>query len=169
MIRVAATFLTYVCLTLPAVAGENIAGKFEVDFGTRVNRYCAFAASPVNRCASKFVSAYEQAVERGQANFNRTMIITVINSRPRYKQQTVVAIDPRAMKVYPLPFDYFTRSFSKTDPDEYGRLVYSLESNNICVDGEILAYRSTQSGPLCWRFEGNQFVGSETPYTYPER
>lgn len=142
---------------------------FRINFGTRRHNQCGFAGSRIDLCNSQFIESYKQAVRTQKANFNNNMIVVTIDSRPKYAQQTLVAIDATTKTVYPLPFDFFSSSFSKDDPNRNGKVTYSLQDNSLCVDGGVMAYKSVQDGHLCWRFSEGQFTGEITPYTYPDR
>lgn len=148
--------------------GQRLGENFEIEFGTREHRRCSFVASPINYCDARFSSAYKKALETRLSDFNREFIVVAVDSRPEYGQQSIVAVNSKTKMVYPLPFDFLAASFPKSPPYRNGRLTYSQDSNELCVDGAILAYRSVQSGQMCWRLEGNQFVGEITPYTYPD-
>jgi hypothetical protein len=157
-------------LGAPSIYAESVAvDDFQVDFGNRLRNGCSFVASPINFCSRKFVEAYEQAVRDRKVDFNNNMIILTIESRPKYAQQTLVAIAPTSKTVYPLPFDFFSDSFNNDKPIRNGKATYSLQSNSLCIDGGIMAYKSVQDGHLCWNFSEGQFSGAITPYTYPDR
>jgi hypothetical protein len=143
------------------------ADTFHVEFGTRTHSDCSFPGSPVDYCYSAFIESYQAAL-RTPPNFNQNMIVLAIDTRSRYAQQALVAINPSSRTVYPLPFDHFANSFSDSVPKRHGQVIHSRESDEICIDGEIMAYRSVQSGRLCWRLIGKQFSGEITPYTYPD-
>jgi hypothetical protein len=161
---------TLFILGSPCAYAETVnVDDFHIDFGSRVRYGCSFVASPINFCSRKFVEAYEQAIRDRKADFNTSMIIIKIESRPRYAQQTLVAIEPTSKTVYPLPFDFLSNSFSDDKPIQKGKTTYSLQSSSLCIDGGIMAYKSVQDGHLCWNFSDGQFSGEITPYTYPER
>jgi hypothetical protein len=96
------------------------------------------------------------------------MVVVTIDSRPEYAQQTLVAISPRLRMAYPLPFDFFSSSFSENEKSKPGLVVYSIDSNEICIRGEIMAYKTILNDNLCWKLSSDQFSGEITPYTYPD-
>lgn len=142
--------------------------SYSVEFGNRSHRNCSFIGSPVDFCDPSFQREFDIALATREPDFNHDMIVVAIDTRPQYEQKALAAISVSSKKVYPLPFDHFSSSFSKTDAVGPGRITYALADDRVCIDGAIMAYRSVQSGHMCWRFSGDKFTGEQTPYTYAD-
>jgi hypothetical protein len=79
-----------------------------------------------------------------------------------------MAIDANTGIVYPLPIDAYSGLMgnspsAKTD----GKLTFNLNSDQICIQGAILAYRAFQEGNFCFQFKDDRFIGHHTEYMYP--
>lgn len=132
----------------------------------RTGDQCSYQYSPVDFCDDQHISAIKNAIVMKRPNFNRHYILLPISERNWYHGHSLVAIDVETGMAYPFPFDSYSGYMdSKGNVHGDGRLSYSLDSNQVCVSGSIVAYRETDSGTLCWKFEGGKFVGHRTPYT----
>lgn len=79
-----------------------------------------------------------------------------------------MAIDVNNGLVYPLPIDAFSgfmhgNSTSKED----GKIIFSKDSNRVCIKGALLVYRSFEEGSFCFEFADDKFIGHHTEYMYP--
>jgi hypothetical protein len=138
----------------------------EVKINYRTGDACSYQYSPVDFCDDRHISAIKDAIEKKRPNFNHHYILLPISERNWYRERSLVAIDVETGVAYPFPFDsYFGYQDAKGNVHSYGRLSYSLDSNRVCVSGSILAYKETDSGKLCWKFEDGKFIGHRTPYT----
>lgn len=138
----------------------------KVQINYRTGDLCSFQFSPVYFCDDRHISEIKKAIEERKPNFNRHYILISILERKEYHEHTLVAIDAETGIAYPFPFDSYSGYMdAKGDVHDFGHVSYNLESNQVCVAGSIVAYRETDSGKLCWKFEGGKFVGHRTPYT----
>jgi hypothetical protein len=124
--------------------------------------------SPIDFCDERHISAIENAIANQVANFNGYYILLKIKEwRPsEYYGDSLVIIDTQSGVVYPLPFDYYAAAINMRNTKSMGkpRLIFSLRSNKVCIDGSILVYRATTNGEFCFKFEGNKFSGYRTEY-----
>nr|WP_241023606.1 hypothetical protein [Burkholderia sp. Ac-20365] len=129
---------------------------------------CSFLFSPVDFCDERHIREIKSAIRNGTVNFNNHYMLLTINewNLSNIYGNSVVAIDLRSGMAYPMPFDYFS---SKTNARKLPlknkpQLIFSKESDQVCIDGSILVYRATSSGLFCFRFVGDKFVGYRTEY-----
>jgi hypothetical protein len=126
---------------------------------------CSFPHSPVNFCDPYHTGAVSKAIKDLAPNFNSQYILLAITERPKYHQKSIVAINPSTGHFYPVPIDFFSGTPSKSDPEGAdGRLEFGLESNRMCVSGDIVVYRSIKTGNFCFFLEGERFTGYHTTY-----
>ncbi|WP_218189048.1 MULTISPECIES: hypothetical protein [unclassified Pseudomonas] len=124
---------------------------------------CSFSYSPVNFCDEKHTKAIEEGRLNIAPNFFGKYIVVIIPERNEYNQSSVVAIDSTTNMVYPVPIDAFSANTSKN----VGRAVrFGIESNKLCINGNIVAGRVIESGTFCFYLDGNKFTGHKTAYTY---
>lgn len=126
---------------------------------------CSFLYSPVDFCDAHHTNAVMEAIRELQPNFNNRYILITIMERTEYNQKSIVAIDPSTGKFYPVPIDFFSGTPSKYDPKgENGKLTYKLDSNRLCLKGDIVVYRSVKTGEFCFFLEDEKFTGHHTTY-----
>ncbi|HTH73143.1 MAG TPA: hypothetical protein VL635_01940 [Trinickia sp.] len=149
------------------VDSSNKNHEFEkVQINYRTGDLCSFQFSPVYFCDDRHISEIKKAIAEKRPNFNRHYILISILERKEYYEHTLVAVDAETGIAYPFPFDSYSGYMDeKGNVHDFGHVSYSLDSNQVCVAGSIVAYRETDSGKLCWKFEGGKFVGHRTPYT----
>jgi hypothetical protein len=127
---------------------------------------CSYPASPVNFCDKEHMSAIESAVRGVAPNFDGKYILLSIDERKSYFQRSLAVIDSSTGIVYPVPIDFYS---GKPDVQgaisKFGDLKFNLKSNEICLSGSIYAYRPEQDGRFCFHFDGEKFIGLNTPYT----
>lgn len=138
----------------------------KVQINYRAGDSCSFRYSPVYFCDNRHISAIKKALGKMRPNFNEHYILISILERKEYYEHTLVAIDAETGVAYPFPFDSYSGYMdAKGNVHDFGRVSYNLDSNQVCVAGSIVAYRETDSGKLCWKFEDGKFIGHRTPYT----
>ncbi|MBU6489556.1 MAG: hypothetical protein KGQ57_17310 [Burkholderiales bacterium] len=138
----------------------------KVEINYRAGDLCSFQYSSIYFCDDRHIAEIKKAIATMRPNFNGHYIIASILERRRYYERSLVVIDADTGIVYPFPFDSYSGFLnSKGDARNYGRVSYRLDGNDVCVSGSIVAYRETDSGKLCWKFENGKFVGHRTPYT----
>jgi|GEM_PF-4435753 len=126
---------------------------------------CSFLYSPVNFCDEKHIEAVTTAIKSKKPNFNSRYILLTITERSEYFQKSIVAIDPSTGLFYPLPIDAYSGTPSKSDPDgKNGKISFDLDSNEICIEGDILVYRSITTGNFCFYLKDEKFIGHTTAY-----
>ncbi|SEL27523.1 hypothetical protein SAMN05216214_11031 [Atopomonas hussainii] len=126
---------------------------------------CSFSYSPVNFCDEKHINAVSTAIAESMPNFNNNYILLTISERPEYHQKSVVAIDPSTGFFYPIPIDAYSGTPSDTDPEgKDGKISFGLDSNEVCIDGDILVYRAITTGNFCFYFQDGKFIGHPTAY-----
>lgn len=146
-----------------ASPSEKIVPKVIINYDNQGD--CSFPYSPVDFCDEHHIEEVRNALELSQPNFNKNYLVSTITERPEYHQKSIVVIDPVTGYFYPLPIDFFSGTPSQYDPEgKFGKIEYSLESNSICLTGDILVYRSIKSGKFCFDFDGRRFSGFETEY-----
>ena len=147
---------------------DNVATRNHAFAGVEIayrSAGCSFEFSPIDFCDETHVEFIEAAIRDKTSNFNRHFILLAIPEWPEYHQQSIVAIDTRDGVVYPVPIDaYSGRLGSDGNPTGEGKLSYGLSSNEVCVEGAVLAYRALDEGRFCFRLERDRFVGHRTPY-----
>ena len=150
-----------------SVSSGRVIHEFsKVEINYRSGDLCSFQYSPVYFCDERHISEIKKAIEVGRPNFNEHYILISILERKRYFEHSLVAIDSETGVAYPFPFDSYSGYMdSKGNAHDYGRVAFNRDDNQVCVYGTIVAYRATDSGKLCWRFEDGKFVGHRTPYT----
>lgn len=164
------------CLIAPACSGREDAvdhvsaeqpaalAQIKVEMGYR-NDGCSFLHSPVNFCDERHLSLMAEAIAHRKPDFHRRYILLTIPEWPEYRQSSVVAIDPALPAAYPVPIDAFSGPVGKSgDPTTQGKLMYGLDSNEICIDGAILAYKAIKNGRFCFTFQAERFTGYRTAY-----
>lgn len=78
----------------------------------------------------------------------------------------LMAIDAPNGIVDPVPFDFYSGTIDAGGKaKEFGKLIFGMSGNQVCVGGSIMAAHEINSGKLCWTLEGDKFVGHRTPYT----
>jgi hypothetical protein len=126
---------------------------------------CSFDTSPVDFCDENHMRLINNAIKQQQPNFNQHYILLTIAVWPEYHQRSVVAINTKTGVVYPLPIDVYSGPLDKAgNPRKDGKITFSLNSKQVCIDGAILAYRSVKEGKFCFSMLDNKFVGHHTPY-----
>jgi hypothetical protein len=126
---------------------------------------CSFRYSPVDFCDNKHIEKYNWALKSMSANFNQTYILLPIKEWQDSDEQSLVAIDKNTGIVYPIPIDSFSPYPAyKSKKKNIAALQFSKNSNQVCIDGEILVYRATQTGKFCFQLDGDKFVGYHTTY-----
>lgn len=135
----------------------------KVDFGgySNVNssNHCSWEYSPMEYCDKKHISLYERALSNGKANFNQHYIVLPILEFPEYNQYSLVIIDQNTGTVHPLPFDWYKVTKGVKQP-----IQFSLDSNQICINGDVHHWRIVDEGNLCFQFDGEKFIGHKTNY-----
>src|SRR5690606_24811373 len=135
----------------PAFAGSPEKPEVIINYNNHNN--CSFLYSPVNFCDSYHIDAVSKAITELEPNFNHTYILLAITEHPEYHQKSIVAIDSSSGHFYPVPIDSFSPSESAVEgADEI--IEYDLESNRLCINGDILVYRSIKTGNFCFFLEG---------------
>lgn len=135
-----------------------------LDFGY-ASQGCSFLHSPVDFCDARHIRLIREALATRKPDFAQHYAVLSISEWPAYHQRSVVAVDLRNGAVHPLPIDAYsgpvgTRDSATSD----GRLRYGLDSNRLCVDGAILAYRQLRDGTFCFTLQDGRFTGHRTPY-----
>ena len=129
---------------------------------------CSFLYSPVNFCDERHIAKIKQAIANRSANFNGHYILLKIKEWKvsDIYGDSVVVIDALTGIVYPMPFDYFSGRIDTRNSQAIrkSRLIFSGDSNRVCIDGSILVYRATTNGILCFHFDGRKFNGYRTEY-----
>ena len=142
---------------------SNPTPKVEINYRTQEG--CSFPYSPVDFCDAHHADAVSKAIRELQPNFNNRYILLTITERAEYHQRSIVAIDPETGEFYPIPIDFFSGTPSKKDPKgEHGKLTYSIDSNRLCINGDIVVYRSIKTGEFCFTLENGKFTGYHTTY-----
>lgn len=137
----------------------------EVKIEYRNQDGCSFLYSPINFCDKKHVEIVNKAIRENTPNFNKYYILLTILERPEYHQKSVVAIDPSTGIFYPIPIDAYSGTPSKNDPaGKNGKISFGLDSNKVCIDGDILVYKSIRTGNFCFYLQGGKFTGHPTAY-----
>ena len=124
---------------------------------------CSFAYSPVDFCDEYHAKEISNAIKNRKPNFSKNFIVTKILERPRYEQYSIAIVDPEAWVFHPIPVDYFSKSADENIKNN-GEIKFNLNSNKICLFGNIVIYRSLKSGEFCFFFEGGKFTGYQTTY-----
>lgn len=159
-----ASLTWYACAADANSAKRNHEFK-EIKLGYSGGPLCSFQYAPVYFCDDRHIAEIKEAIETKASNFNGHYILLPILERKEYYQRSLVAIDVETGVVYPLPFDFYSGDIDKKGAiHNYGRILYSLGSNRVCILGSIVAHRQIDSGKLCWDFDGAKFVGHYTPY-----
>lgn len=126
---------------------------------------CSFLYSPVDFCDTHHTKIVSEAIRELQPNFNKRYILITIIERTAYHQKSIVAIDPHTGNFYPVPIDFYSGTPSKNDPEgEHGKLTYRIDSNRLCINGDIVVYRSIKTGEFCFLLEDEKFTGYHTTY-----
>jgi hypothetical protein len=129
------------------------------------NDGCSFKFSPVDFCDAKHLASIARSIAAAKANFNGHYILTQIEEWPENYQSSIIAIDVRSGAVIPAPIDAYAGKLrsdgSVTGP---GLLKYDSLSNELCIEGSILDYRTITEGTFCFRLVGDRFVGYATQY-----
>ena len=126
---------------------------------------CSFPYSPVDFCDAHHTQIVSEAIRTIQPNFNNHYILITIMERTEYHQKSIVAIDPNTGYFYPVPIDFFSGTPSKNDPKgENEKLTYRIDSNHLCINGDIVVYRSIKTGEFCFLFKDEKFTGYHTTY-----
>jgi hypothetical protein len=123
----------------------------EVKIEYRNQDGCSFMYSPINFCDEKHVRLASNAIKDNKPNFNNGYILISIPERPAYHQYSVIAINPSTGSLYPIPIDSYSGTPSKSNTKgENGKLAFGLDSNKVCIAGDILVYRSIKTGEFCF-------------------
>lgn len=131
---------------------------------------CSFQLSPIEFCDARHLALINRAILDLKPNFNQHYILLSIPEwEKKFHQQSLVAIDVLSGIVYPLPIDGYSGSINKQgEAKEYGKLIYSINSSKICIEGVIYGYKTQEKGKFYFTFSHNKFVGHQTPYMYGE-
>jgi hypothetical protein len=129
---------------------------------------CSFQFSPLDFCDERHLASIKKAIRDLKPNFNQHYILLSIPEwEKKFHQQSLVAIDVLSGIVYPLPIDGYSGSINKKgEANEYGKLISSLNSSKICIEGVIYGYKTQESGKFYFTFLRNKFVGHQTTYMY---
>jgi hypothetical protein len=131
---------------------------------------CSFAYSPINFCDDRHLGEIRSAIANQRPGFNKHFILLTPIESAKYHQRSVMAIDAIKGTVYPLPIDAYSGPMGKLPAAKAdGKVTYSLDGNEVCIDGTILAYRTFNEGHFCFQFENDRFVGYHTPYMYTDQ
>jgi len=132
---------------------------------SKTNGGCSFHGSPVDYCDDRHIAAINEAILSQSPNFNGHYVLLSVPERENYYQSSLVAIDSNTGIVYPLPIDFYSgHAGKKGGADNLGKLTYSLDSNNVCIDGSIFVYRAEEDGIFCFSLQGDRFTGHHTTY-----
>lgn len=130
---------------------------------------CAFLSSPINFCDDRHRARIDKVLAEQRPNFNGHYIVAELEEWPEYFQRSVVVINARSGVVYPLPIDALSGPLSsKGEPTTYGKVETSVDAQQFCLVGAMLAYRSINEGRFCFGFDGVRFTGHQTAYMAPE-
>lgn len=161
--------LVFVCCFIgyfPCANGESISRKSLGDGGIKIKiNYpnsdgCSFSFSPVNFCDDRHTIIINKALAEKPPNFFKDYILISISERKKYHQRSIVVINSLNGEVYPVPID----TYSGRNSIEDGKINFNLESNKLCIEGDILVYRAIKSGCFCFILEGGKFTGYSTAY-----
>jgi len=148
----------------PASEPEPAAPKIEVEMGYR-SEGCSFQYSPVDFCDERHLALIEDAIAKRKPDFAQRYILLSIPEWPDYHQDSVVAIEPAARKAYPLPIDAYSGPGGESgEPAAKGKLTYALDSDRVCIEGAILAYKVAKDGTFCFVLKDGRFSGYKTAY-----
>lgn len=156
-------------LALGASTGHAAPPSPMLDFGY-ASQACSFLHSPVDFCDARHVRLIREAIATRKPDFAQHYAVLSIAEWPVYHQRSVVAIDLRNGVVHPLPIDAYSGPVGTGDSaTRPGKLRYGLDSNRLCIDGAILAYRELRDGSFCFTLEDGRFTGHRTPYMVSPR
>lgn len=109
------------------------------------------------------------ALDGRAPNFDGVRLLISIPEWPEYHQSSIVVLDPASRSAYPLPIDAYSGKINDQGvPVDEGVLEFSRDSNRLCINGAILAYRVIEQGRFCFRFVSGKFSGHRTPYMNAE-
>ncbi|UZW60214.1 hypothetical protein [Lysobacter enzymogenes] len=148
----------------PAPEPPPVQAKVGLEMGYR-SEGCSFQYSPVDFCDERHLALIDEAIATRKPDFNRRYILLSIPEWPDYHQESVVAIDPAARKAYPVPIDAYSGPGGESgEPAARGKLTYALDSDRICIEGAILAYKVVKDGSFCFVLRDGRFTGYKTAY-----
>lgn len=156
--------------TDPATTGENPASTARNAgyAGVRMlspHSGCTFLSSPINFCDDRHRAEINKVIAEQRPNFNGHYIVAELEEWPEYFQRSVVVINARSGVVYPVPIDALSGALSSRGrPMGHGTLETSVDAQQFCLLGTILAYRSINEGRFCFGFDGVRFTGYQTAY-----
>lgn len=156
-------------MSVDAVEVTGVAKNHEfekIQINYRTGDPCSFEFSPVSFCDDHHLSEIKKAIETMRPNFDQHYILLSIVERKEYFQRSLIIVDADTGIAYPFPFDAYSGPVDrKGNVHGYGKVSYDLNSNRVCIAGSIVAYRETDNGKLCWKFDNGKFIGHRTPYT----
>lgn len=126
---------------------------------------CSFLSSPINFCDARHRSLIDRVIAEQRPSFNGHYIVAQLEEWPEFFQRSVVVVNSRTGIVYPLPIDALSGPLSSAGRSVgYGIVETSVEAEEFCLVGAVLAYRSINEGRFCFGFDGVRFAGHKTPY-----
>lgn len=126
---------------------------------------CQYQYSTTDFCDYRHISAYKDAILHESTNFDSKYILTSIVDYHQYHESSLVVIDPITGSVWPFPFDEYAGSLDNNgNPTTHGTLLFSKNSNTVCIKGSILVYRVLNEGTFCFTFKDGTFSGYKTQY-----
>lgn len=148
----------------PASEPSPIPAEVKVEMGYR-SEGCSFQYSPVDFCDKRHLALIDEAIAKRKPDFNRRYILLTIPEWPQYHQSSIVAIDPATSTAYPVPIDAYSGPAAESgDPTTAGKLTYKVDSEEVCIEGAILAYKAIKDGKFCFVLRGGRFIGYKTVY-----
>lgn len=134
-----------------------------VDFGGYGSREdvdnCAFNYGLINYCDIKHVSLYKKTLLNKKIDFNQSFIVLPILEYQNPNQYSLVIINSNTGLVYPLPIDWYEKKVGGKEA-----IQYSLENNQICINGGLHHWKVDENGRFCFQFDGKKFIGHNTNY-----
>ncbi|QBG94623.1 hypothetical protein [Xanthomonas oryzae] len=163
---ISAVFFVLAC---PCALAEEFGSKLAPDFTGVEIEYradgCSYRYSPINFCDERHLKLIKDALKNNSINFGKKYILVSIPERKRFFENSLVAIDAETGVAYPFPFDFYSGKTDKAGNSHGDGIVhYAINSDQVCIDGSIMAYKEMQNGHLCWKFDAGRFVGQRTPY-----
>jgi len=127
---------------------------------------CSYEFSPINFCDDKHMDAIKKAIGESKSNFNGHYILLKIIESSKDYEQSLVVIDTKTGIAYPAPMDFFSGEPKEDGAvNQFGSVGYNIDSDQICINGSIVAYRAEQDGKFCFHFTDGKFTGLNTAYT----
>ena len=128
---------------------------------------CSFQYGSIDFCDAHHVGIYRDAISSHKINFSHRYILLSIMERETYHQRSLVILNPSTSKVYPFPFDSYSGPMNKNGRIESdGILRFSLESNEVCIDGALKIQHEIKNGSFCFTFDNGEFGGYKTQFMY---